>query len=107
MVFRANSPKTSDQAFASISILLVIARYPFVRFGTKAFFLEVVSQGAKRHMLSSRAQREILYSQIHTKKDFSPAARNDNCETASTRVIFHRSYDAPAQANLSISFAMP
>jgi len=38
---------------------------------------ETMSQLASGRPLSSRAQREILHSQGHTKKDFSPSARND------------------------------
>jgi NitT/TauT family transport system substrate-binding protein len=47
---------------------------------TAYFPTERLHGGARMHQpLSSRTQREIFH-QLHTKKDFSPGARNDNCD---------------------------
>ena len=47
---------------------------------TTCFPTERLHGGARMSQsLSSRTQREVLH-QLHTKKDFSPGARNDNCD---------------------------
>jgi|SRR5919106_561108 hypothetical protein len=46
---------------------------------------EIVSQCTNGPYLSSRVEREILLFQLRAKKDFSPLARNDNCDTVSRR----------------------